>query len=351
MSVKLRVIGVAAVCALTSGVLLGAWFGPDPVLDTVAGADGARQFIGVSAQPFDDARQVELKVSHGKQQALRLSASGVVTERHCQARRDWHTGQVVLNVNDVPVIAVATSRPPWRDLTFGDKGPDVRAIQRTLRALGWSSPLTGVVDAQTSRVIAAFLRSRGWSGENSTLTSGDMVLPLAMLVWLPRSPVAVATCQVVRGDLVQSGTVLAKLRLRSTSAAPKTLPEDLVAGQRELTVDDVSVPVNKQGQVQNTKDLERLLGTPSGKLWAQSNGKFAFRATLSLVKKLEVSSVPPAAVIDAQKAQPCLIAEDGAPITVKIITSQLGTTLVMPSKGAVVPARVMLDQNGNVTCA
>jgi len=92
-------------------------------------------------------------------------------------------GEVLYRVDDRPVLLVCGRVPAYRDLAAGDRGPDVRALNRTLRRLGLGDPPRGgEFTSATAQALMALQRGRGME-ETGTLALGDaVVLPEAARV-------------------------------------------------------------------------------------------------------------------------------------------------------------------------
>jgi len=91
-------------------------------------------------------------------------------------------GDVLYRVDDRPVLLLCGRVPTYRDLAAGDRGPDVRSLNRTLRRLGLGAPRGGEFTSATARALTALQRDRGMA-ETGTLALGDaVVLPEAARV-------------------------------------------------------------------------------------------------------------------------------------------------------------------------
>jgi peptidoglycan hydrolase-like protein with peptidoglycan-binding domain len=72
-------------------------------------------------------------------------------------------GAVVTEVNGRPVFAVSSAFDLYRDVGFGDEGPDVRAVQDTLVALGFLGYADGEFGAQTASAVRGWYEAAGYS--------------------------------------------------------------------------------------------------------------------------------------------------------------------------------------------
>lgn len=63
------------------------------------------------------------------------------------------TGELLGTVSGVPILAFLTTIPFYRDLSLGDRGPDVAALERSLVDAGVLSSSTDVFNAQTASAL------------------------------------------------------------------------------------------------------------------------------------------------------------------------------------------------------
>lgn len=73
-------------------------------------------------------------------------------------------GEVVLTISGRPVFVLAGRQPSYRDLGPGMRGPDVRQLERGLRAFGLrKDAVDGVYDASTEQAVVALYRRHGFA--------------------------------------------------------------------------------------------------------------------------------------------------------------------------------------------
>jgi hypothetical protein len=211
-------------------------------------------------------------------------------------------GDVLYRVDDDPVRLLCGRVPAYRDLEPGDRGTDVRQLNRNLRALGYAVERGRAFTARTERALEAL--------------HGDGRLELADAVFLPRgariaevsaelggtarpgAPVAQATSDTleVRVDLAawQRGEVRpgdpARVTLPGNRSARGTVdrlgrvarsagPEDAATIPAAITLDE---PDDARGldrapvQVDiATKGVERALSVPVTAVVGKAGGGFA----------------------------------------------------------------------------
>lgn len=73
-------------------------------------------------------------------------------------------GEVVLTISGRPVFVLTGRQPSYRDLGPGMRGPDVRQLERGLRAFGLpQGAVDGVYDASTEQAVVALYRRHGFA--------------------------------------------------------------------------------------------------------------------------------------------------------------------------------------------
>lgn len=117
-----------------------------PILATVATGNLVRQTAFSGSVVAENEESLSVAVSPG---ALR----SVITGRPVTQGAAVNTGQVFTEVNGRPVFVVQSAFPFYRDMGLGDRGPDVIAIQETLKYLGYSLDVDGEFGGQTEMAV------------------------------------------------------------------------------------------------------------------------------------------------------------------------------------------------------
>jgi peptidoglycan hydrolase-like protein with peptidoglycan-binding domain len=100
------------------------------------------------------------------------------------------SGTVLVEVSGRPILLLEGALPAYRDLTEGDRGPDVAQLQQSLRGLGYSvGDAAGRWGASTSAAVRALYGDRGFRAPGGPQPS----LPVAEVVFLSGLPGRVAT--------------------------------------------------------------------------------------------------------------------------------------------------------------
>ncbi|WP_024286741.1 peptidoglycan-binding protein [Cellulomonas sp. KRMCY2] len=314
--VGLAFLGASALVA--TGFLAGVAY-TDPAVPTVLQSATEASTFPVTETAFDDARSVRLAVAHRSSTSLTSPLGGRVTGYACSPGMPIASGTSPLSIDGAPVIALATQTPLWRDLARGDKGDDVVGLQQELERLGHLAAVSGKVDAAT---IRAFNRLRRTVGETSQFTTTIVV---DHVLWLPAATTDVESCSVSVGGTVAATDEIAVVPGTLSSISIVDTPLDLVDGPRTLSIDGTRIQVDPATPITDPTTLQSLETLPS--LQEQEEGDEPVTARLELTTPIQVSVVPPSAVI-GRDDQSC-VQSGGNPASVRVVGSELGQTFVI----------------------
>lgn len=287
----------------------------------------------VAVQEFSDTRSVTVTITVDRGAELEAGLSGRVTSTSCEPGGSLASGAALAGVDGRPLVALSTAVPLWRDLHDGDRGDDVEALQAELSRLGLPTPVDGRAGRGTlARVAELFARA----GDDSVADA----VPADRIVWLPSAVVTFGSCDAPVGSTVAAGETVATTTGTAVSASIDRMPPDLTPGERHLTVDSVTVPVEEDGTISDPAAVHDLEATPSyqrraheqdrgaadasGGADAQSGG---LPAELSLRSPISIGVVPPSAVYALSGRTGC-VASGNTPYRVEVVGSQLGRTFV-----------------------
>jgi peptidoglycan hydrolase-like protein with peptidoglycan-binding domain len=129
----------------------------------------------------------------------------VVTRLPVAAGDPVEPGQPVTEVSGRPVFVLPGELPAYRDVRPGDRGPDVRQLQRALRQLGYAvDDADGQVGTGTQRALRTLYQRHGYDVPTGPV---QPYLPAGEVVYVPSLPARVATVDARVGDIV-TGTFL-----------------------------------------------------------------------------------------------------------------------------------------------
>lgn len=312
--------------------------------------------VQVSAAPFDDARSVSLTVSLGSSSAVAAPKGGMVTASACAPGGVISSGSSLMELDAVPVLALHTQTPLYRTLTSGTSGADALALNQALRALGYRAPDS---DWMMWDTIAAYNALATTIGAQQLSASNNWGIGPDSFMWLPADSLGIASCSITVGQRIEPGAAA------FTSAATPvkaTLPADLsgvVAGDRTLDINGQTfdVPAGTTeltdgallsaitasseyrvvmltggvgGSGGSGSGASGVAGETSG---ASGGGSINISYTWKLKTPIDAITVPPSAVIQATGGVGC-VASEGKSVPVRIISSQLGKTMIEAENNA-----------------
>lgn len=280
----------------------------------------------VEPQDYTDSRNVTLNVVKAPPSKLRADTEGTLTRYNCTPSGTWSTGTSPVSVDSAPLLALHTEVPLWRDLSYGDNGEDVVALQRALINLGYSLNDDGEFGWYT------------WDAYRNALKNIDVKAPqntfsTSTVLWLPADTVTLSSCPAQADDAVSKELVLAEAGGNLSSVSIQNMPTDLIAGPRHLTVAGATVPVEENGQITDPAAVATLAATSISTFDPEKNGDLY--ATLELDASTIVYSLPVGAVGDP--AGEAFVTSQGTRYPVSVVASSLGRTLVMFTGAGITP--------------
>src|SRR6218665_3661399 len=359
-------VGILLVLAGLVGVIAGSFLVRVPAPVSVSGSISPTE-APVARVETVDKQNASLVVVVTPEVKVMTHKTGILTGAVCAPGDVWTSGQSVFSINEEPLVFLATARPLWRDLTVGDRGPDVKALQNELNRLGYAVSADGVVGQRTVNAARALARSAG-----SVTAASWGSIPVKSFVWFPASPVTVAKCTTATGTHLSAANPLAMLPTALTSAKVKELPSGLIPGDRVLKLDEVTIPVDAQGRVSSPEDLAKLSQSPAYLEYTANQtsnpgansltGESAQDATtgsgtagagmsiiFQLAQPLTVYSLPAAAVYSVSDTKGCVLSH-GVGVPVTITSSQLGQTFIIPDREDVTLDTVTLRPPKGLPC-
>lgn len=341
-----RALSVAVAFTLGCGIVVGAaiayYLLPTPGGDL---ADKPEETTyPVTLIDFVDQRALPLLPMFADGSELRTAASGIVTSTACVPGTPLVSGKTAFTVDGASVVALASTVPFYRDLSWGDSGPDVDSLRQALAGLGYTVGGSGEFDEDVYDALAAIQEAEG-------LASDDGEFHLTEFLWMPTGTTAVESCAVKIGQSYMPGSTFAttaKVLTSLTVASAET--EELVPGERSLQIFGIDVILPENGVLADAQALSQIAAAPeaNGKLTAtQDDQSTPISGTSQLVAPLRVAPVPAASVFGVRGNQGCVATENGIyPVTVA--GANLGMSQVMFDGDP--PANVLLQPDAE-TCS
>lgn len=318
----LLLVAVMAVAgmAMSAGILIAR----QPVPDSLAGAQ-ALTVVPISKRDFTDTRSVTMTVTPGTATPVLSPQTGRITAASIEAGQSISSGDRIIDIDGARIIALATSVPLWRSLERDMRGADVDALQSELARLGYDVWDTGVMDWSTRFAAADLLGMEdGYGGVPDSI-------PHDRFVWIPSATTTVETVDAEVGQPTDDTKALFTLAAVQTRVTIQ-IPDGALEGERDIALGDAALPVDASGEVDDLETIAAILASPqyaAAKETAKESGTVSLQLEWSLREPITVTVVPPGALFGLSGSTGC-VAHDGVVVPVRIVTSQVGQTYVVP---------------------
>jgi hypothetical protein len=335
------VLTLALLTASVAGVGVGAALTAPGTPDLLTAGETLTQ-APVTTRDFTDQRSLALRLSPGDSRSVTVRGDGYLTGSSCVAGGTLDSGTSTFSVDGAGLLSLHTTEPLWRDLSIGDTGSDVAALNESLRALGHDAPTGDRATAATWRAYRAARVAAGLSAPAAGAT-----IDHDQVVWLPERTVTVDRCAAAVGTDVAAGDALAELPTTVDRAALVSVPADGTPGDRVLTVDGVEIPVEADGRVTDPDALSWITSSQAyveAAAGSEAGADVTLTVAWSLLVPLQVWVVPPGSVVGAGSETVCVRDTDDRVVPVTVTGSELGQTYVVPADPSdAQPAAVQLD--------
>ncbi len=164
--------------------------------------------------------------------------SGTITRWGASETGPLRVGDVVLWIDERPVTAIESTIPMYRDLAQGDRGLDVRALNRYLAELGYDvSARSGAFTKRTATAVRKWHQSSGL-GRSAKVRAGELLgIPKDQL----QSSVFMKADGIAPGMTVARGQPLLR-RLTAVPEATVMLGSSVPGGLVEGTPGSATLP-------------------------------------------------------------------------------------------------------------
>lgn len=294
-----------------------------------------QQLLPVAVEDFEDLAALEAVLEQADPTRLASPTGGVITRLDCEAGAEWHSGEVAFEVEGRTVTALATEVPLWRDLSVGDVGSDVSALNTELGRLGFDIVTDDVFDESAVAAVATLI------GPPESGTSADF--SPERVIWIPHEHTLLGSCQLSIGESVQPTQTIATSE-PTVSSLTLTYPEDVLPGLREVSINDATTTVNVESGGENAIGDASIAAAASA-LLKDTNAPGPEGAPLTvtvssrLVSPLQVVAVAPSSV-SRQDGETCIHTPSGA-LAATVVESSLGVSYVMLDPGVKAPSHVI----------
>lgn len=268
------------------------------------------------------------------QRSVANQADGMVTSVDAPAGSRVDAGRVLYRVDLRPVVVAAGEIPAFRDIGSGDRGEDVRQLQRMLTDIGeYDGAIDGYAGWGTVEAIRAWQRDLGVEPDGIA-HSGDVL-------FLPALPAIVGYDGVAVGQPVAPGSGAVNVLgsapeftiSLSDSQARVVTPETAVTLARGDSTWEAEVgEVTPSGP--DTPASATLVSTDDRPICRDEceslpvTSDTTVMATVVMVAEQSGIVVPAAALTSTPDEQTVVVGADGTIIPVTVIASARGTVLV-----------------------
>lgn len=316
-------VALAALCTLTLvGVvgLLGYSLRPAESPDLLR-QGAAETSAPVVSQSFSDVHKVQVRLVTTASESLMARTAGTVTASSCENGGSITSGGLIARINDQPLIGLHTSVPLYRDLEWGNKGADVKALQAELLRLGYlaEDQVNGKYERSTFQAVQKLRVAAG-------AAKGDGVAHREEFVWLPTTEIGGVACQLRVGDIIGQDAPVATAQGAVQRLEIVTLPTALTSGDRTLTLQGISGPVSDTGVADDPDFLAEITANKHLLAALRADTETTITADFALRQEIDAYTVPVGALID-DKNMRCVQVEDTT-LTVNVLGSRLGTAVV-----------------------
>jgi peptidoglycan hydrolase-like protein with peptidoglycan-binding domain len=265
-----------------------------------ATATGAQKTATTSTAPITRGDVVETesvsgKLTYSAERSILAAATGTVTWVPVTGAR-INRGQSLFSVDNKPITLMYGNLPLYRALSYGvDDGPDVKELERNLKALGYGDDMT--VDNEFTAVTKAAVKD--WQEDRGLAETGSVD---AGQVVFESGAVRVSDVKVNKGDHAGSGPAL------TVTAIAPSVHVDLDVSLQDL--------VHKGGKV----DVEMPDGdTVRGKI-----------TKVGSVASAGQDGDSPTVGVDISLTKKAAGRLDQAPVTVDLVSSRAKNVLSVP---------------------
>lgn len=292
---------------------------PAQVAADAAPPPPSRLTAAVTAGAVDDTVAFRGKVSLGSSRSVTPATAGYVTSVDVRRGETLHAGQLLMTVNDRPVLLLRGRIPLYRDLTPGSRGPDVRRFQEALTDAGFPvRDAAGFFGSSTLGALTRLYRSHGFLPPTTEVptvpatTSTGVVLP---------GPVPTPVSTATKAELV----MVPRLPSRVSAIAARTGSSNL---EKAVTL-TASEPV-VTGQI-NPADAAHLHRGQQVQVASDTAG-LAFRGTVAKVgAPADTGSDGFVARVTVRPTEPLPLRAAGTEVRVTAVTAVTDEGLIVPT--------------------
>lgn len=373
LSVSISVLVLIGLIVASCGVAVGFLFTksmiPPTLVSTTRGGS-----IAPAASRYDDPLDISVTILSGVRHSVSSVTAGTITSTTCVPGMTAQSGSSLFSINEVGQLMLHTDVPMYRPLKSGMRGRDIAALNTELIRLGYAAPNGDTMKWATIVSFNALARSVG--AKQLTREDGWQITP-SSFVWLRQTAAPIASCAAATGQNVTEGMELMSTGTSPTSMMVSLPKTQIIAGDRVMIIGDKRFDMAASAtEITNADEINAIMSSDeyksakaqtasgAGVVTGGTGAGFAavgssYSSTSSVNEGMKVTfkwvlktpinvwEVPPSAVYDVDGNQGC-IAADGKPLTVTIVASELGKTMVAVASDAL--GHVNIAPSGTEKC-
>lgn len=330
----MRSLALIGLACLAVGAGVGAFVFPQQLGQSLEPLPQVQE-VSVSTRLFEGDQQLRMTPTVSASQSLVSPANGRVTKLECSAGEQWKTGDALFHVDGQPVVGLHTTEPYWRDLEIGAKGSDVKQLQQALTELKYNVSESGTFDRSTSAAVSKLLQDHGGKATKT--------FSLSSFLWLPNPSQTISACNITVGQTISAETEVAIAGGTLESIAVE-LPTDTEFA-RLVHMGDMSIALPESGAITDGSFLQAVAQSPQFSQWQEDPAR-PVTLTSTYDQAIDVSVIPPAAVIGTSGTDQACVATPAGNRWVTVVGSELGQTFVQGD----LPATVTVGNPEGVAC-
>lgn len=325
---------------------LGAFVFPKPVPANLTAAPDSTT-VAVQTISFDDTQLATAQFQIGDAYPLIVHIQGQITASQCQKGNRVNSGQIIAYIDNMPIIALHTAIPLYRDVSLGIAGDDITSLQHELVRLGKLSDryVEGVYDDATHRAVLDL-----FTNENNAQYSAEE-LPCENIVWIPDTHIVLSSWQAQTGTYVTPESQIGTSRARLDSITVSNI-NNLDLAQYQATIYDVTTQqIHEDGHIDDTNFLEQVSQTTqySELLNSLTQGAVAqAQVTLQRTEAVEALQVPPTVLFGVGSGTGCIMDSQNNIHRVQIISSTLGSSILTLQDNEKKPPNITFVRIGSI---
>lgn len=237
------IVLIGAGCA--AGIVMASRFTPQ----TLVPAESTHK-APVTTENYLDSHPVKVSFDLAADTPLSWSDSGMVTATAIQGSGEITSCSSPFSVNNVPVLAIYSSLPFYRDLGPLDQGDDVAALREELSRMGYA------VQSSKPKIFDRFMHAALLDVQTKKGLAYEGLLKLEHVVWLPAEKIQVGEWKLTLGSQAEQELGLVKGHLSAVRV--HKIPESLAPGNHVINLFGKRGAISQEGLCSDKAFLDTI---------------------------------------------------------------------------------------------